>query len=140
MIASTGMPARLALPMNANGRSGLNTVVSPPISRASPRTAVKEPSVTMNGGRPTKAIRAPLRKPKNRPVISAAGMPSSPQPAISEQITAAIADAARIEPTDRSMPPVRMTKVMPAASTVLIDACCATIEMFCGVKNRPSDR
>ena len=96
--------------------------------------------MTMNGGRPTKAISAPLRKPKNRPVSRAAGMPSRPQPGISEQITAAIADAARIEPTERSMPPVRMTKVMPAASTVLIDACCATIEMFCGVKNRPSDR
>ena len=51
-----------------------------------------------------------------------------------------MAEAARIEPTDRSMPPVRMTKVMPAASTVLIAACCATIEMFCGVKKRPSDR
>ena len=126
--------------MKANDRSGLNTVVSPPISRARPRTAVSEPKVTMNGGSPTNAISAPLRKPKNRPVISAAGTPSRPQPAISEQITAAMAEAARIEPTDRSMPPVRMTKVMPAASTVLIEACWATIEMFCGVKNRPPDR
>ena len=140
MIASHGTPNRLALPMKANGRSGLKTVVSPPISRAMPRTAVSDPSVTMNGGSPTKAIRAPLRKPKNRPVIRPAGMPSRPQPGISETITAAMAEAARIEPTDRSMPPVRMTKVMPAASTVLIEACCATIEMFCGVKNRPSDR
>ena len=65
-------------------------------------------------------------------------MPSRPQPGISEAISAAIAEAARIEPTDRSMPPVRMTKVMPAASTVLIEACWATIEMFCAVKKRPS--
>ena len=105
-----------------------------------PRTAVSEPSVTMNGGSPTNEIRAPFRKPKNRPVSRPAGMPNRPQPGISEQITAAMAEAASIEPTDRSMPPVRMTKVMPAASTVLIAACCATIETFCGVKNRPSDR
>ena len=64
-------------------------------------------------------------------------MPNSPQPGINEQITAAMAEAARIEPTDRSMPPVRMTKVMPAASTVLIEACCITIDRFWKLRNRP---
>jgi hypothetical protein len=72
--------------------------------------------------------------------MSAAGMPSRPQSGISEAIRPAMAEAARIEPTERSMPPVRMTKVMPAASTVLIEACWVTIEMFCAVKNRPSLR
>jgi hypothetical protein len=57
---------------------------------------------------------------------------------MSEAISAAIAAVARIEPTERSMPPVRMTKVMPAASTVLIAACWATIETFWPVKKRPS--
>ena len=42
-----------------------------------------------------------------------------------------MADAARIEPTERSMPDVRMTNVMPAASTTLIEACCMTIDRFC---------
>ena len=41
-----------------------------------------------------------------------------------------MAAAARIDPTDKSMPPVRITKVMPAARTVLIDACWATIDRF----------
>ena len=49
--------------------------------------------------------------------------------------SAVTAAAESTEPTDRSMPPVRMTKVMPAASTTLIDACCATIETFCRLKN-----
>ena len=44
------------------------------------------------------------------------------------------AAAASTEPTDRSIPAVRITKVMPAASTVLIDACCAMIEKFWKVK------
>ena len=42
-------------------------------------------------------------------------------------MSAAMAAAARIEPIDRSMPAVRITKVMPQASTRLIDACCMTI-------------
>ena len=67
---------------------------------------------------------------------SAAGTPSQPQPGISDAMSAAMAEAASTDPTDRSMPPVRMTKVMPAPSTVLIAACWATMEMFCPLKKR----
>ena len=52
---------------------------------------------------------------------------------------AIIAEAARIEPIDRSIPPVRMTKVIPAASTILIAACCATIDRFIQLMNRSVD-
>ena len=65
--------------MNANGRSALNTVVSLPSNRASPRTAVSEPSVTMNGGSRRNAISTPLPSPITSPVSSAARMPRSPQ-------------------------------------------------------------
>ena len=51
MMASHGTPNSEPLPMNSNGRSELNTVVSPPSSRATPRTAVSDPNVTMKGGR-----------------------------------------------------------------------------------------
>ena len=68
----------------------------------------------------------------------AAGMPSMPQSGTSDTMIATIAEAARIEPTDRSMPPVRMTKVMPAASTMLIDACCVTIDRLVSVRKRRS--
>ena len=51
-----------------------------------------------------------------------------------------MAETARIEPTDRSMPPVRITKVMPVASTVLIEASCATTGRFCCVRNRPAEK
>ena len=64
-------------------------------------------------------------------------MPTMPMSGHSEAITATMAEAARTEPTDRSMPPVRMTKVIPAASTMLIDACCMTIDRLFTVRNLP---
>ena len=136
-MTSHGTPNSVPLPMKAKGSSGLNTVVSSPRRRATPRTAVSDPNVTMNGGRLASAISAPLRSPKPRPTASAAGTPSMPQSGISEPRIATIAEAARIEPTERSMPPVRMTKVIPAASTTLIEACWATIDRFCQLMKRP---
>ncbi|MGY4374481.1 hypothetical protein ACVWZ3_002120 [Bradyrhizobium sp. i1.3.6] len=138
--ATPGMRVNEPLPMKAYGMEGLKTVVSAPSSRARPRTAVREPSVTMKGGRRRSAMSAPLMTPKPRPVSSAAGSHSIPSSGSLESVNPAIADAARIEPTERSMPPVRMTKVMPAASTVFTAACCNTMPRFCPVKKRPSDR
>lgn len=137
MMASQGTPNSEPLPMKSNGRSGLNTVVSLPSRRATPRMAVSEPSVTMKGGSFSQAMMAPLRKPQARPAAIAAGTPSMPRSGTSETMTAIMAEAARMEPTERSMPPVRMTKVMPAASTVLIDACCMTIDRLLTERNRP---
>ena len=68
-------PKSESLPMKAKGSSGLNTVVSPPMSRAMPRTAVSEPSVTMKGGSLRKAISTPFRNPKSRPVRMPGGNP-----------------------------------------------------------------
>src|SRR5689334_12040209 len=138
--ATPGISVSDALPMKAKGIEGLNTVVSAPSRRARPRTAVSEPSVTMKGGSRSSAISAPLMMPKPSPVSTATGSQSIPRSGSFETVSPAIADAARIDPTDRSMPPVRMTKVMPAASTVLTAACCSTMPRFCPVKNRPSDR
>ena len=128
---SQGTPNSVPLPMKANGSCGLND--RRVVRRAGapmPRTAVSDPSVTMKGGRRAKAIRTPLTSPRPSPISKATGTPSMPQSGILDPRIATIAAAARIEPTDRSMPPVRITKVMPAASTVLIDACCATIDKF----------
>ena len=92
MITSQGQTPRIAsvpLPMKAKGRSGLKIVVSLPISRAMPRTAVSEPSVTMKGGRSTNAISTPLIRPKTRPGQQCRrGCPAGPQPGISETSSA----------------------------------------------------
>ena len=127
------------LPMKAKGIDGLNTVVSAPKRRAKPRTAVSEPSVTIKGGSRKLAISAPLIRPKASPAATDTTIQSEANSGMSETISPAMAEAARIEPTERSMPPVRITKVMPAASTVLTEACCSTMPRFCPVKKRPSD-
>ena len=51
------------------------------------------------------------------------GTAAQPSSGISDTTIAVTADTASTDPTDRSMPPVRMTTVMPVASTMLIDAC-----------------
>ncbi|MNS75124.1 hypothetical protein D3C72_1086270 [compost metagenome] len=56
------------------------------------------------------------------PSISAAGIDSIASSGIRETTIAATAVVPRIDPTDRSIPPVKMMKVIPAASTILIDA------------------
>ena len=53
-------------------------------------------------------------------------------------IRADMAATARMDPTDRSMPPVRMTKVMPVASTVLMEASWATTGRLAEVRKRPA--
>lgn len=56
------------------------------------------------------------------PSISAAGMDSPANSGMSDTTIAATAVVPRIDPTERSIPPVRIIKVIPAASTMLIDA------------------
>src|ERR1700675_1957195 len=46
-----------------------------------------------------------------------------------------IAARPTVEPTDRSMPPVKITKVMPTAMIALIAVCPTRIIKFCWVKN-----
>ena len=137
MITSQDTPKSEPLPMKAKGRSELNTVVSLPSRRAMPRTAVNDPSVTMKGGNPIPAINAPLATPNTAPVIRPAKTASMPNEGSFDTISATMAATARMEPTERSIPPVRMTKVMPAASTVLIAACWATTDRFCPDMKRP---
>ena len=81
------------------------TVWSLPRSRAKPRTAVSVPSVTMKGG----SLRSAIKDAVDRSAGEAgeqtrrAGR-ACPNSGIFETISATMADAARIEPTERSMP------------------------------------
>ena len=81
------------------------------------------PSVTMNGSMRPLVISKPCASPNTAPSSSAKTMPMVTttygelidvlMPFISRIIAPAI--SAAIEPTDRSMPPEMMTKVMPTA-------------------------
>ena len=62
----------------------------------------------------TRPIITPSRGPTTSTAPTASGIG---QPALSA-VARITVDSATTDPTDRSMPPVRMTKVMPTASTI----------------------
>ncbi len=62
---------------------------------------------------------APLTMPINSPDTMNMGI-DQPGAALSDICMPSTAETASTEPTDKSMPAVRMTKVMPAASTRLM--------------------
>ncbi len=82
-----------------------------------------DPSVTMNASIPIFEIRKPFSSPAARPASSATHMPArisgTPMPSVGIIAFIAMiitpATKAAIEPTERSIPPAVMTKVMPTA-------------------------
>ena len=74
MRSNQGLGTRKLPAMPAKDRSELKTVVSLPNSRAKPRTAVSDPSVTMNGGSFNAEINVPLSRPNPAPTSRAIGI------------------------------------------------------------------
>src|SRR5471032_461225 len=79
------------------------------------------PRVTTNGFKPTSATSAPFKAPSSRPTTRNTGIEKPANWADSDISMPATAETAKTEPTDKSMPLVKITKVMPDASTMLID-------------------
>src|SRR5215213_8919704 len=81
---------------------------------ARPRAMESMASVAMNGGSLAMVIPRPFTRPAIPPTAIAATMlrPSG-HPALWDVQPSTIIARARTAPTDRSMPPVMMTKVMP---------------------------
>ena len=50
------------------------------------------------------------------------------------KVAATIEENARTEPTDKSIPPVKITRVMPIARMPLIDVCRRMLLIFSGVR------
>ena len=72
----------------------------------------------MNGWISKTWIMRPTTRPSSEPTRIDSGMTTAGRPALLEQVAASTPDRAATAPTDRSMPPVRMTKVMPTAMTM----------------------
>ncbi len=86
-----------------------------------------EPSVTMSGGIFALAMRKPFSSPQQTPLRIATRMPTiatpQPSPPIARMTRAATTpENTSTEPTDRSMPAVMMTYVIPTARTARIEA------------------
>ena len=74
---------------------------------------------------------APVIRPTTRPVSTASGS-GRPRTRRSAQITP---ESPTTEPTERSMPAVRMTNVIPAARMAVNAFWRSTFDRFAGVKN-----
>src|SRR5207302_4979103 len=135
MITGTGIPPRSPPPSQSN--AGPRSLIGrPPVyTSVAPRAIVSIARVTMNGATRPLATARPFTTPNPAPAASPArrlnanGTPPFSAPAM-------IAPArASSEPTDRSIPAVRMTKVIPAAMIALMETCRATLSRFSAVRN-----
>ena len=74
-------------------------------------------SVTMKGCSRNRSIKKPMQAPNTVPITNTSGMAAvGLQPWRSTSDASTIVVNATTEPTDRSMPPDRMTNVMPTAT------------------------
>src|SRR5439155_9134876 len=97
---------------------------------AAPRAMLIMPSVAMNGGRRPIEIKTPLpiphTRPTDNPIVNASGID---RPA-ARLLAITTPENARTEPTDRSIPAVIITNVIPAATTAIIEVCSAILSRF----------
>ena len=81
---------------------------------ARPRANNNPASVMMNGGMPSRPINVPWTRPSTPQTTSGSTMPTNDPHC--DPYAASTAASAYIEPTDRSIPPLMMTNVMPIAT------------------------
>ena len=88
----------------------------------------------MSGGILALATKKPFRQPQAAPLTSAIRMPTiaapAPSPMASMALAATTLENTSTDPTDRSMPEVMMTNVMPMPSTAQTETFCAISEKF----------
>jgi len=116
---------------------GATTIVSPASPFARPRRPPHIPSVTMNGGSRRPVTSPPIRPPQARPpatVATTAAAGDQPRARSDASVTVASAICA---PTERSMPPLAITRVIPSAAVATTAVCSSMISRFAGVANCP---
>jgi len=103
-----------------------NTCGRPVIDRpcvyvsASPRAITSMPSVVIKGGMCSLVMITPFTRPSTPPTASPATNASGTGTSDWSRLAVMTVERASTEPTERSMPPVRITYVMPMAMMPLI--------------------
>src|SRR5215216_4069272 len=129
------------MPMVVVSRSGTpRTSIPPVISRADPRAMPSVPRVTISGGTLALVTSTPLRTPQAVPATSPAASPGriAPQPSpptASITLAAITPEKTSTDPTDRSIPAVMITKVMPTAMISSPEASAAMLRKLNTVAN-----
>ena len=92
-------------------------------------------SVTMNGASLKRWIRKPCSAPNAAPVASTSAIAAYGfQPALSSEATNMVVSA-MTAPTDRSMPPDRITNVIPTATMHRNELSITRLRNTCGERN-----
>ena len=113
-----GTPSQRSWPRNRNDAGKFVNVSTPRvIASARPRKSENVPSVTISGGRRSPVMSAAFNPPASAPMTSVhAAATGTGRPASRHSLPNRIAHSPSSEPTDRSMPPVRMIGVIASAS------------------------
>src|SRR4051812_13714873 len=129
-------PKTRPLPIVLTSLNGTSRSSTPPVIRsAAPSDMPSVPSVTISGGTRAWAVRTPFSAPHARPASSAPPRPTKivtqlPPPSLFIALTATTPLNTSTAPTDRSMPAVMITNVMPVASTSRTAASVAMLRAF----------
>src|SRR5713226_5143410 len=91
----------------------------------------------MKGCTLPRVMTMPLSSPRRAPTASPATMPTSTGRPVESTPAITAPEKASTELTLRSIPPVRMTKVIPAAMTALMETCRAMLSRLESVRNDP---
>ena len=105
-----------------------------------PRPTVSVASVATKGTRPTRAMRKALTQPHPVPATTPAAMASSMGTPCCRSMPTTAPVMYIVAPTDRSMPPVRSTMVMPTATRPTKADVLTMLEKFVNVAKRGSSR
>jgi hypothetical protein len=125
-----GMP-RKALRENVWKASLLIEIELPlVISRPMPRSEVSVASVMMKGGSPILTMPKPWNMPMATPTSSVARTARKTGTPALISIATITVPKPTTAPTERSMPPVMMTKVWPTARIAIIEPCRRRLEML----------
>ena len=123
----TGMGIWKISPVAKNRNDGENPEMGLPFeyNRAAPRATLIIPRVEIKGGSLPNVIKRPFTKPQPsptaNPLIMAIGMGSP----VCKTLASTTPEKAKIDPTERSIPAVMITKVIPTAMIALIAVCWA---------------
>ena len=134
MMIGIGIPKTEPLPINLN--ASFFTGIGAPFvyTRTHPLNNVIVPKVAINGGMPHCATKNPFARPQIAPMNNATSSAST-MLSVVLKIPAPIAPAnPTIEPTDRSIPPVKITNVIPQPTIPATVICLITLKKFVKLK------
>ena len=93
-------------------------------------------SVTINAGSLNWVMITPLKNPSSVPIkIPSKIATGMGMPLLTIKPTVSVPETATIAPTERSMPPKIITRVMPRARKTLLETCRSTVIKFSVVRN-----